>query len=124
MATKTTQNIRRDWRVLEEDFSEQIYRFLNALKLSEVTMDFGSIAANAEASLAPAVVGMVAGDVVLSLTPSAPLEALYFRRVTPGAAIVTVIARNETAGAIDAASAVYTVCWLDVSEIDTLNALP
>jgi len=31
MATKTTQNIRRDWRVLEEGFSEQIYRFLNAI---------------------------------------------------------------------------------------------
>jgi hypothetical protein len=78
-------------------------------KSATATLDFASIAAAASADLTITLPGAVVGDTVELGLPAAPQAGFIFQAFVSAANTVTVRATNITAGALDAASASYTV---------------
>lgn len=79
---------------------------------ASATLDFPSAAAGAGNNLTVTVNGAVVGDTVLIGLRAAPTGGLIFSGWVSAADTVTVRAQNPTAGAVDAASAVYDVVVL------------
>lgn len=78
-------------------------------KSATATLDFASIATTASADLTITLPGAAVGDTVALGLPAAPQAGLVFIAFVSAANTVTVRAMNITAGALDAASASYTV---------------
>ena len=76
------------------------------------TLDFGSIAAAASEDKTIAVAGAAVGDTVALGLPAAPTAGIVFNVFVSATSTVTVRATNITAGAVDPASAGYTVMVL------------
>lgn len=70
--------------------------------------NFGSIAALSQASTTITVTGARSGDAVL-VTPSADTAGIVFSGVVTANDVVTIYAKNYTAGAIDPASTTFRV---------------
>lgn len=103
---KSNQN----WRALTIDgVLKQV------LGRKNVTLDFGSIAANLSADLTVAVPGAAAGDIALVAPPAAPDSEITFTAFVSAANTVTVRAANNSAGAVNPASASYNVAVLDIT---------
>lgn len=88
---------------------------LTAVLGASAALDFGSIAAAAQADLTITVTGAAANNTVALGLPTAPTAGLVFNAFVSAADTVTVRATNTTAGAIDPASATYSVVVLQVS---------
>jgi len=73
------------------------------------TLDFGSIASLGLEDLTITVTGAAVGDEVALGLPAAPTSGIIFNTFVSAADTVTVRAHNYTAGAIDPASATYSV---------------
>lgn len=73
------------------------------------TLDFGSIASLGQADLTITVTGAAVGDEVALALPAAPTSGIVFNAFVSATNTVTVRAHNYTAGAIDPASATYSV---------------
>ena len=73
------------------------------------TLDFASIASLTEADLTITVTGAVVGNEVALGLPASPTSGIIFNAFVSAANTVTVRAHNYTAGAIDPASATYSV---------------
>lgn len=73
------------------------------------TLDFASIASLGEADLTITVTGATVGDEVALGLPAAPTSGIVFNAFVSASDTVTVRAHNYTAGAIDPASATYSV---------------
>lgn len=82
---------------------------------ASAALDFASIAAAASADLTITVTGAAVNNVVSLGLPAAPTAGLIFQVFVSATNTVTVRATNITAGAIDAASATYSVVVTQVS---------
>lgn len=89
-------------------FDEKGFRQQVALQGS-AALDFASIATLSYEDLTITVTGAAVGDRVALGLPAAPQAGLVFNAFVSAANTVTVRAMNYTAGALDAASATYTV---------------
>jgi len=92
-------------QVDEAPLLRQAGMFLQA----SATLDFPSIAAGAEAELTVAVTGAAAGAAVFVGAPAAIEAGLSWGAYVSAADTVTIRVRNDTAAAIDPASATWTV---------------
>ena len=72
------------------------------------TLDFGSVAAQAQAGLTVTISGVRSGDAV-QVTPTTDVSGIVFTGVVTEANKVTVYAKNFSAGAIDPASQVFRI---------------
>lgn len=79
------------------------------MKSATATLDFGSIGAGAVAELTIPLTGAVAGDSVAVAAPAALEAGLVFSAFVSAADTVSLRVGNLTAGAIDPASADWTV---------------
>jgi hypothetical protein len=82
---------------------------------ASATLDFASIAAAASADLTISVTGAAVNNAVTLGLPAAPTAGLIFQGFVSATNTVTVRATNITAGAVDAASATYSVVVTQVS---------
>jgi hypothetical protein len=76
---------------------------------NSAALDFASIAAAASADLTITVTGAAVGDEVALGLPAAPTAGIVFFAFVSATNTVTVRAMNITAGAVDPASATYSV---------------
>ena len=91
---------------LDED---PLLRTVGVFLEASATLDFPSIAAGAEAELTASVSGAVAGAPVFVGAPAAIEAGLSWGAYVSAAGTVTIRVRNDTAAAIDPASAIWTV---------------
>jgi hypothetical protein len=82
---------------------------LTKIRTATAALDFPSISAVSQADLTITVTGAVVGDEVALALPAAPTAGIVFNAYVSAANTVTVRASNITAGAIDPASASYSV---------------
>lgn len=75
------------------------------------TLNFGSVAAQAQAGLTVTISGVRSGDAV-QVTPTTDVSGIVFTGVVTEANKVTVYAKNFSAGAIDPASQVFKIIVL------------
>lgn len=92
-------------------FDEKGFRKVAAL-VGSATLDFGSIAAGLSADLTITVTGAEVGDCVVPSAPAALNAGLTVFAFVSAANTVTVRLVNNTAGAVDAASATFNVVVL------------
>lgn len=92
------------------------YHFFNengerveAVLLGSATLDFGPIAAAAQADLTITVTGAAVNDDVSLGLPAAPAAGIVFNAFVSAANTVTIRATNITAATVDPASATYKV---------------
>ena len=82
---------------------------MSAVLSNTATLDFGSIAANLAADLTVTVNGARANDPCLVAPPAAPDAEISFTAFVSANDTVTVRAANNSAGAVNPASATYRV---------------
>ena len=82
---------------------------MSAILSATATLDFGSIAANLAADLTVTVSGARANDPCVVAPPAAPDAEISFTAFVSANDTVTVRAANNSAGAVDPASALYRV---------------
>lgn len=75
------------------------------------TLNFGSVASQAQAGLTVTITGVRSGDAV-QVTPLADVSGIVFTGVVTAADTVTVYAKNYSAGAVDPASQLYRIAVL------------
>ncbi len=75
------------------------------------TLNFGNAGAQAQLALTVAVVGAKQGDAV-QVTPLADVSGIVFTGVVTAPDVVTVYAKNFSAGAVDPASQIYRIIVL------------
>ncbi len=92
--------------VLRDETWEQV-----AIKSATANLNFGSIAAGLTEDLTITLTGAVVGDLVVAAAPNLEAGASYSAFVS-AADTVTVRLVNNTAGALDAAAADWTVAVL------------
>ena len=73
------------------------------------SLNFGEIAAAAQANLTITVTGAAVGDEVVLALPAAPAAGIVFNAFVSAANTVTIRATNVTAEAVDPAAATYGV---------------
>jgi len=76
------------------------------------SLNFGSIAAAAQADLTITVTGAAAGDEVIMGLPAAPAAGIVFNAFVSAANTVTIRASNISAASVDPAAATYNVIVL------------
>lgn len=126
MATQTTKKVKRAWGGSDREALKQLVTAVQAIRFGEVSVNPASAAAGAEVgavvALPEADFGTIAAGALVFVQPPAAFEAgLYVRRwwiSAPNQLTVTV--RNETAGAIDAAAANWTVLVLNPVNLSVL----
>ncbi len=89
---------------------------MRAVISTTATLDFGSIAANVSADLTVTLNGARANDIALVGPPAAPDAEITFTAFVSADDTVTVRAANNSAGAVNPASATYRVVVLNFTE--------
>lgn len=82
---------------------------IRGVMAATATLDFGSIAANLAADLTVTVNGARANDLCMVAPPAAPDAEISFTAFVSANDTVTVRAANNSAGAVNPASATYRV---------------
>lgn len=107
-----SQNGFQIYSVNQTTGTEIVGATLNKILTGQAALDFPSIAAASQASLTITVAGAAVNDEVIMGLPAAPTAGIVFNAFVSAANTVTIRATNVTAGAIDPASATYSVIVL------------
>jgi hypothetical protein len=87
---------------------------LGSLEMATVTIDFGSIGAQGQATSAQTVTGARAGATVIVNSVAAPTAGIVLDGYVSGADQVTIRASNITASPVDPASASFVIAVLNL----------
>lgn len=98
--------------VSQNGFSTGHAASLTKILTAQAALDFPSIAAASQANLTITVTGAAVNDEVIMGLPAAPTAGIVFNAFVSAANTVTIRATNVTVGAIDPASATYSVIVL------------
>lgn len=90
---------------------------ISKILAATASLNFPSIASQAQADLTITVTGAAVGDYVVLAEPSAPAAGLVFNAFVSAANTVTVRATNASAGAVDEAALTFGVLVLGTTAV-------